>query len=126
MSRPRTKRALRAIAAALALCSTVAGCSDLYFDRRETIALSAGDAVAGNAVAQTVDPWPPHSGNTNIAFNGQRTQSAVEHYRLDRVAPPVDPMMMQVAAPSLAPPVPASPQGGGSGGASAPTGGGQP
>jgi len=126
MSRPRTKRALRAIAAVLALCSTVAGCSDLYFDRRETIALSAGDAVAGNAVAQTVDPWPPHSGNTNIAFNGQRTQSAVEHYRLDRVAPPVDPMMMQVAAPSLAPPVPASPQGGGSGGASAPTGGGQP
>jgi hypothetical protein len=125
MSPRRTKRAARAIAAALALCSAVAGCSDVYFDRRESIALSAGDAVAGNAVAQTVDPWPPHSGNTNIAFNGQRMQSAVEHYRLDRVAPPVDPMMMQVAGPSLAPPLPASPQGGSAGG-SAPTGGGQP
>ena len=125
MSRPRTERATRTIAAALALCSMVAGCSDIYFDRRETIALSGGDAVAANAVAQTIDPWPPRSGNTNIAFNGQRMQSAVEHYRLNKVAPPVDPMMMQVAGPSLAPPVPASPQGGSAGGP-APTGGGQP
>jgi hypothetical protein len=125
MSLPRTERAARTIAAALALCSMVAGCSDIYFDRRETIALSGGDAVAANAVAQTIDPWPPHSGNTNIAFNGQRMQSAVEHYRLNKVAPPVDPMMMQVAGPSLAPPVPASPQGGSAGG-STPTGGGQP
>lgn len=125
MSPPRTERAGRMIAAALALCSIVAGCSDIYFDRRDTIALSGGDAVAGNAVAQTVDPWPPHSGNANIAFNGQRMQSAVEHYRWDKVTPPVDPMMMQVAGPSLAPPVPASPQGGSAGGP-APTGGGQP
>jgi hypothetical protein len=125
MSRPRIERAARTIAAALALCSMVAGCSDIYFDRRETIALSGGDAVAANAVAQTIDPWPPQSGNTNIAFNGQRMQSAVEHYRLNKVAPPVDPMMMQVAGPSMAPPVPTSPQGGSAGGA-APTGGGQP
>jgi len=125
MSRPRIERAARTIAAALALCSMIGGCSDVYFDRRETIALSGGDAVAGNAVAQTIDPWPPQSGNTNIAFNGQRMQSAVEHYRVNKVAPPVDPMMMQVAGPSLTPPVPTSPQGGSASGA-APTGGGQP
>ena len=38
-----------------------------------------------------VDPWPPHSGNTNIAFNGQKMQTAVERYRTDKVIPPVDP-----------------------------------
>ena len=43
-----------------------------------------------------VDPWPPHSGNTNIAFNGQKMQSAVERYRTDKVTPPVDPTTSDV------------------------------
>jgi hypothetical protein len=82
----------------------LAGCSDpgLYFDRRDTIALSAGDAIEANKVAQVIDPWPASSGNTNIAFNGQRMQSAVERYRTNLVTPPVDPMMMQVTNPSPA------------------------
>lgn len=88
-----------AIAAAAALGAMLAGCSDpgLYLDRRDTIALSGGDAVAGNAVAQMVDPWPPASGNTQIGGNGQKMQSAVERYRTDKVTEPVDPMQMQVA-----------------------------
>jgi hypothetical protein len=100
MCRPKTergtKRVLRAIAVGVTLAAALAGCSDLYYDRRETVALSAGDAVAGNMVEQMVDPWPPRSGDTNIAFNGQKMQSAVERYRTDVVTPPVDPMMLQV------------------------------
>ncbi len=93
---------MRTVAAATALGAVLAGCSDpgLYLDRRDTIALSAGDAVAANAAEQTVNPWPWTSDNTNIAFNGQKMQSAIERYRADKVTPPVDPMMMQVASPS--------------------------
>ena len=75
----------------MALGALLAGCSDIYFDRRETIALGAGDAVAANEVEQMVDPWPPHSGNNNIAFNGEQMQRAVECYRTDKVIQPVEP-----------------------------------
>src|SRR5579864_2087050 len=70
MSRPETKRAIRAFAAAVAFGTLLAGCSDIYFDRRETIALGAEDAVASNMVGQMVDPWPRHSNNNNLACNG--------------------------------------------------------
>ena len=98
MCRPRTKRsthrAARLIAGAIAaigLATWLAGCSDIYWDRRETVALSGGDAVAADTVTQAVDPWPPGSGNKNIAFNGQKMQSAVERYRTGKVTPPADP-----------------------------------
>jgi hypothetical protein len=83
----------RLIAVAVAGVGGVAlgGCSDLYYARRDTIALGAGDAIAANKVGEMYDPWPAHSGNTNIAANGQRMQSAVERYRFDRVIPPRDP-----------------------------------
>jgi hypothetical protein len=99
---PRIKLHAGAIVAAVIAGATLAGCSDpgLYLDRRDSIALSAGDASEANKVAQVVDPWPPYSGNTNLAFNGQRMQSAVERYRTNLVTPPVDPMMMQVANPT--------------------------
>ena len=58
-------------AAASCSASALAGCSDIYYDRRETIALGAGDAVATNKVTQMVDPWPRHSANNHIAFNGE-------------------------------------------------------
>jgi len=90
MSRPRTERAARAIAAAAALGALLAGCSDIYYDRRETVALGADDAVAANMVEQMVDPWPPYSNNKNLAFNGERMQRAVECYRADKVAQPAD------------------------------------
>ena len=101
MSQPGIKRVMRTIAAAVALGAILAGCSDpgLYLDRRDTIALSAGDAVAANAVEQMVDPWPPASGNTNIAFNGQRMQMAIERYRINKVTDPVDPMIAARSRP---------------------------
>ncbi len=91
MSRPKTDRAVRAVAAAVAFGALVAGCSsDVYYDRRETIARDGGDAVAANMVEQMVDPWPRYSNNKNIPFNGERMQRTVECYRNNRVTPPVD------------------------------------
>jgi len=94
MSRPKTKRAARVGAAAIAaigLGTWLAGCSDLYGNRRETLALGGGDAIAANEATQMVDPWPRESGNKNIDFNGQKMQAAVERYRNNKVTPPADP-----------------------------------
>jgi hypothetical protein len=88
----------------------LAGCSDpgLYWDRRETIALSANDAVSANEATQTVDPWPRGSGNRNITYNGQKMQAAVERYRTDRVIPPTSATTSVFeAAPAAAAPPPA-------------------
>ena len=90
MSRPRINGAQRAVAAAVMLGALVAGCSDIYFDRRETVSLGAGDSVAANEVEQMVEPWPRYSNNKNLTFNGERMQRAVECYRIDKVTPPVD------------------------------------
>ena len=76
--------------AAVTLAAMLAGCSDMYWDRREAISLASGDAVAGNKVVHMVDPWPPMSTQKNIAFDGTRAQAAAERYRLNRVTPPVN------------------------------------
>jgi hypothetical protein len=68
----------------------LAGCSDIYLDRRETIALGADDHLASNEVAQMIDPWPRDVSRRQIAFDGQKMQNAVERYRTGRVIPPVN------------------------------------
>jgi hypothetical protein len=83
----RCNNALRAIALTLALGGVLGACSE-YLDRRDTIAHSGGDAVASNQVTHMVDPWPAWSANQNIAFDGQKMQSAVERYRTNQVTPP--------------------------------------
>src|SRR5262245_53187367 len=83
--RPFSK-ATRTLALATAL-AILGGCSE-YIDRRETIALSGGNAVATNVVTHMVDPWPRESANRNIAFNGPKMQTAVERYRTNRVITP--------------------------------------
>lgn len=98
MSRPKTRRAARVLAAAVTLAAVLTGCSDIYYDRRDTIALGGGDAIAANAVTQMVDPWPAQSGNVNIAANGQKIQSAVERYRTNKVIAPTDPMTLEAAS----------------------------
>ena len=85
-----SKTDMRVIAPVLVCGILLAGCSDIYFDRRETIVPSAGDAVAVNKVTQMVDPWPPASTNKNIAYNGEKMQSAIERYRQGRIIPPVN------------------------------------
>jgi len=88
-------RLLASVAAAVTLGAVLGGCSDLYYDRRDTIALSAGDAIAANAAEQTVDPWPPHSGDTNIPTSGQKMATAIERYRANKTVQPQDAMMLE-------------------------------
>jgi hypothetical protein len=63
------------------------GCSE-YLERRDGLSVQSGNAVQTNKVAQMVDPWPPYSGNRNIAFNGSVMGGAVERYRTGRVIAP--------------------------------------
>jgi hypothetical protein len=86
----------RALAAALAVSCALSGCSDIYFDRRETIAPSAGDAKQINQVTMMVDPWPPASAERNIAFNGIVMGRAAARYRTGRVIPPCNPVTSTV------------------------------
>ena len=79
-----------ALAGLVACAIGLSGCSDIYFDRRESIAPWSGDAVAQNKVVQMVDPWPPYANNRNIAFNGEVMQRAQERYREGYVIPPVN------------------------------------
>jgi hypothetical protein len=86
-------------AAALAGCVT----DTAFTDRRDSIALSAGNDTAVNKLTQMVDPWPRASANRNIAFNGQKMQSAVERYRTNKVADPASPTTSSVQYQGLQP-----------------------
>jgi hypothetical protein len=100
-SRSRTNPARPLVGATLALVlvagAMLAGCSDVYLDRRETLALGADDALATDRVAQMIDPWPRDVGKRDIAFNGEKMQTAVERYRTGRGLPPVNVTTSSVA-----------------------------
>jgi len=93
------------------------GCSEYYFDRRDTITLYSGDAVATNRVTQMIDPWPVASGRRNIAYSGEKAAIASERYRTGRVIPPVNATTssaayvgaQQSAQPTAISPAPSSP-----------------
>src|SRR5262245_51987228 len=72
----------------LAFAATLGGCADIYYDRRETVAFHAGDAIAANKVAQIIDPWPRASANRNVESEGQRMQRAIERYRTNKTTQP--------------------------------------
>jgi hypothetical protein len=77
---PRTDRGRRLrVAAASALALLAASCTE-YLERRETIALHAGNAVAANRAIHTVDPWPAASARTDIETSGRRVVDAIERY----------------------------------------------
>jgi hypothetical protein len=81
---PRT----RAVAATVLLGSVLAGCSDLYYDRRETVSFAANDAIASAQATQTIDPWPPASSNRSVESNGARVAGAIERYRTGQIIQP--------------------------------------
>ena len=49
-----------------------------YFQRKDTVTLSAGDAARVNAMTHTIDPWPQGVGNRRIPMEGRRAVSAIE------------------------------------------------
>jgi len=85
-----TSRLIAATVAGAALGAMLGGCSNIYMDRRDKIGFSGGDAIAANEAMQTSDPWPAHSGNTHLAFDGQKMQGAAERYRTGTPWVPVD------------------------------------
>jgi hypothetical protein len=53
---------------------------DRYFQRSDTITMSAGDAKQVNAVTHTINPWPRNVGDRRIAYDARRVGKAVERY----------------------------------------------
>lgn len=87
----------KTLAIVILATTTLGACSDLYFDRRQSVSLAAGDAVASNKVAQMVDPWPASSVRRDIAYNGEKMQTSVERYRNGRIIAPVNATTSSVA-----------------------------
>ena len=85
-----SRSATKLLAVGVLLSATLGGCSDIYFDRRDTVSLVSGEAMAANRVTHTVDPWSAASGNRNIAYSGEKAAVAAERYRTGRVIPPVN------------------------------------
>lgn len=66
----------------LGSCNGLAGNDEMdrYFQRSETITLSAGDAKQVNAVTHTIHPWPRNVGDRRIVTDARRTGAAVARY----------------------------------------------
>jgi|ERR1700674_5563818 len=91
---------VRTIVGLVMLTTLLAACSDMYYDRRESISFQAGDAPKANAVAQTIDPWPRAASNREIEFNGERMQRAMERYRTNKTTPLMTTSTSSVATPA--------------------------
>src|SRR3954463_10023894 len=61
---------------------------DRYFQRSDTMTMSAGDAKQVNAVTHTIQPWPRNVGDRRIAYDARRVGAAVTRY--GNVKQPVD------------------------------------
>ena len=67
----------------LGACNGLAGNDEMdrYFQRSDTITLSAGNAKQVNAVTHTINPWPSYVGDRRIVVEAARTQGAMVRYR---------------------------------------------
>src|SRR5437879_10758250 len=66
----------------LGSCNGLAGNDEMdrYFQRSDTITMSAGDAKQVNAVTHTINPWPRYVGDRRIATDARRAGAAVTRY----------------------------------------------
>lgn len=76
----------------LGSCNGLAGNDEMdrYFQRSDTITLSAGDAKQVNAVTHTIHPWPRDVGDRRIVVDAGKTSGAIKRYR--NGTPPRDPL----------------------------------
>jgi hypothetical protein len=81
-------RTMRSLRCSLALLGVVQLAACQYLDRKDTMALGAGDSVRINSVTHVIDPWPAHAMNTRIAVDGERLQRAIERNRTNRITDP--------------------------------------
>src|SRR5881227_1794007 len=66
----------------LGSCNGLAGNDEMdrYFQRSDTITMSAGDAKQVNAVTHTIHPWPRYVGDRRIVTDARRTGAALTRY----------------------------------------------
>jgi len=85
------------VAAGLSGCTGLYGHDEIdrYFQRSESITLSAGEARNANIANQTIHPWPPGVSDRRIVADGPRSVSAVERYRKGEVPPDPLPKVRQ-------------------------------
>jgi hypothetical protein len=91
-----SRSAIKTVVATMLLGAMLGGCSE-YFDRRDTISLHSGEAMAANRVTMMIDPWPAASGRRNIAYNGEKAARASERYRTGKIIQPVNPTTSSAA-----------------------------
>ena len=67
----------------LGSCNGLAGHDEMdrYFQRSDTITLSAGDAQQANAATQIIHPWPRNVGDRRIVVEAAKTERAMMRYR---------------------------------------------
>ena len=67
----------------LGSCNGLAGNDEMdrYFQRSDTLTLSAGDAKQANAVTHTIHPWPRNVGDRRIIAEAAKTRGAITRYR---------------------------------------------
>jgi hypothetical protein len=74
---------LAALGLALSACSSGNqnfGNANTYFERKDTVTFSAGDAVAWNNAQQITNPTPAGAYNNNISTDGRVACKSVEKY----------------------------------------------
>jgi hypothetical protein len=66
----------------LGACNGLAGDDEMerYYQRSDSITLSAGDAKQANAVTHTIHPWPAGVGDRRIVTDARRVGAAVTRY----------------------------------------------
>ena len=67
----------------LGSCNGLAGNDEMdrYFQRSDSITLSAGDAKQANAVTHTINPWPRYVGDRRIVVGAAKMERAIPRYR---------------------------------------------
>ena len=82
----------KAIGVVVVIAAAVAGCAEIYYDRRET---HRARRRATRSRPTRSRRWSirgrAHSANNQIAFNGERMQSAQDRYNRGKVITPVLP-----------------------------------
>ena len=66
----------------LGSCNGLAGNDEMdrYFQRSDTITMSAGDAVRTNEVTHIINPWPYYVGDRRITTDARPVGAAVTRY----------------------------------------------
>lgn len=83
---PRSTALQLTLAAAIAVSMlTLSACQERKYNRylhaRDTITLSAGDAVAHNKAVHTIDPWPAYARKRQHTTDGKRILLGMERYQ---------------------------------------------